>query len=48
VWWYVPVIPANWKIEVGGLRFKASLGKVNAYLSAPATIPPLFKIKAHA
>jgi hypothetical protein len=29
----VPVIPATWKAEIGGLRFEASLGKKQKTLS---------------
>jgi hypothetical protein len=25
VWWYMPVIPATWEVEMGGSWFKGSL-----------------------
>jgi hypothetical protein len=27
VWWFMPVIPAIWEVEIGRSRIKASLGK---------------------
>jgi hypothetical protein len=27
IWWFMPVIPATWDLEIGGPQFKASTGK---------------------
>jgi hypothetical protein len=27
MWWYMPIIPATWKTDVGGSQPYASLGK---------------------
>jgi hypothetical protein len=28
-WWYISVIPAVWEVEIRGLQFEASPGKVS-------------------
>jgi hypothetical protein len=32
-WWYTPVIPATWEVDMGGLRLKANPDKTARTLS---------------
>lgn len=27
MWWYIPIIPATWEAEAGGLRVQVQLGQ---------------------